>query len=58
LGLITVFVGADQNVLELTPPLIITREEIEKGKEILEQAISDVEEGLVPDSLVKEFTGF
>jgi len=58
LGLITVFVGADQNVLELTPPLIITREEIEKGIEILEQAISDVEEGLVPDSLVKEFTGF
>ena len=58
LGLITVFVGADQNVLELTPPLIITREEIERGAEILEKAISDVEKGLVPDSLVKEFTGF
>ncbi len=58
LGLITVYVGADQNVLELTPPLIITPEEIEKGADILEAAISDVEKGLVPDSLVEDYTGF
>ena len=58
LGLITVYVGADQNVMELTPPLIITREEIDKGAEILENAISDVEKGLVPDSLVKDYAGF
>jgi 4-aminobutyrate aminotransferase len=58
LGLITVYVGADQNVLELTPPLIISPEEIERGAEILETAISDVEKGLVPDSLVKDYTGF
>jgi len=58
LGLITVYVGADQNVMELTPPLIITREEIERGADILETAISDVEKGLVPDSLVKDYTGF
>ena len=58
LGLITVFVGADQNVLEVTPPLIITREEVDRGVDILEQAISDVEKGLVPDSLVKDFGGF
>lgn len=58
LGLITAYVGADQNVMELTPPLIITREEIETGLGILEKAISDVENGLVPDSLVEGFTGF
>ncbi len=58
LGLITVFVGADQNVLELTPPLIITQAEMEKGLDILEKAISDVENGLVPDSLVQGYTGF
>ncbi len=58
LGLITVYVGADQNVMELTPPLIITREEIERGADILETAISDVENGVVPDSLVKDYTGF
>jgi 4-aminobutyrate aminotransferase len=58
LGLITVYVGADQNVMELTPPLIISREEIERGADILETAISDVEKGLVPDSLVKDYAGF
>jgi 4-aminobutyrate aminotransferase len=58
LGLITVYVGADQNIVELTPPLIISPEEIERGVDILETAISDVEKGLVPDSLVKEYTGF
>jgi 4-aminobutyrate aminotransferase len=58
LGLITVFVGADQNVIEITPPLIITREEVAKGVELLERAISDVEKGLVPDALVKDYTGF
>jgi 4-aminobutyrate aminotransferase len=58
LGLITVFVGPDQNVMELTPPLIITREEVEKAVTILEKAISDVEKGLVSDSLVKDFAGF
>jgi len=58
LGLITVYVGADQNVVELTPPLIISPEEIERGADILENAISDVEKGLVPDSLVKDYTGF
>ena len=58
LGLITVFVGADRNVIELTPPLVITSEEIEKGADILEQAISDVEKDEVPDSAVKEYTGF
>jgi len=58
LGLITVFVGPDQNVMELTPPLIITHEDIEKAVSILEKAISDVEEGFVPDSLVKDFAGF
>jgi 4-aminobutyrate aminotransferase len=58
LGLITVYVGADQNVLELTPPLVITREETERGANILEKAISDVEKGLVPDSLVRDYTGF
>ena len=58
LGLITVFVGPDQNVMELTPPLIITHEEVEKAADILEKAISDVEKGVVPDSLVKDFAGF
>lgn len=58
MGLLTVFVGADSNVIEITPPLIITREEIERGAMILEQAVKDVELGLVKDSDVKSYSGF
>ena len=57
-GLVTAYVGADQNVIEITPPLVITQEELDRGAEILEQAISDVEKGLVPDSAVRDYTGF
>ncbi len=58
LGLLTVFVGADSNVMEITPPLTITKENVERGAAIIEQAIKDVQGGLVPDSMVKGFTGF
>ena len=58
LGLLTVFVGADSNVMEITPPLTITREAVERGAGIIEQSIKDVQNGLVPDSLVARFTGF
>jgi len=58
LGLLTVFVGADSNVIEITPPLTITKEAVERGAAIIEQAIKDVEAGLVPDSLVARYTGF
>ncbi len=57
LGLITVFVGDDGNVMELTPPLVITQEELDAGSEILERAIGDVEKGRIPDSAVRGFTG-
>jgi 4-aminobutyrate aminotransferase len=58
LGLLTVFVGADSNVMEITPPLIITRDEIDKGANIIERAISDVETGKVADSKVASYIGF
>jgi 4-aminobutyrate aminotransferase len=58
LGLLTVFVGPDKNVLELTPPLVITEDEVTRGLDILERAISDVEKGLVSDSAVSQSSGF
>ncbi|HXW94890.1 MAG TPA: aspartate aminotransferase family protein [Nitrososphaerales archaeon] len=58
LGLLTVFVGADSNVMEITPPLTITAEAVERGASMIEQSIKDVQNGLVPDSLVGRFTGF
>src|ERR1700733_7072717 len=57
LGLLTVFVGTESNVIELTPALTISEEELDAGVEILERALGDVESGLVPDSLVGEYTG-
>lgn len=42
-GLILVECGVDKNVIRLAPPLIITGEEMEKGLDILEEAIGAIE---------------
>jgi 4-aminobutyrate aminotransferase len=57
LGLLTVFVGTEGNVVELTPPMVITDQELDLGAAILERAIGDVERGRVPDSAVRDYTG-
>ena len=46
-GLAVVVSGIYSNVIEITPPLVIRREEAERGMEILEEALSDVEAGSV-----------
>ena len=58
LGLLTAFLGPNSNVIEITPPLIITSEQIDKGIEILDRALSDVKKGLVSDSDIEGFVGF
>ncbi len=58
LGLLTVFVGVHSNVIEITPPLTITQDDIERGASIIEQSIRDVEAGLVKDSDVSPYSGF
>jgi 4-aminobutyrate aminotransferase len=45
-------------VLEITPPLILTRPEIEEGVEILRQAVRDVLAGNVSDEAVASFAGW
>ena len=54
-GLVLVFNGTHSNVLDIVPPLVISREEVDRGLEILEGAIKDVEKGKVPDSLLEGF---
>ena len=58
LGLVFYYAGSFANVIEITPPLIITREEIDEGVSILDQAVRDYLEGSVPDSAVEEFAGW
>jgi len=58
LGLITVSTGLYSNVIEITPPLILTKKDVDEATEIIEKAISDVENGLVPDEVVKEYGGW
>jgi 4-aminobutyrate aminotransferase len=57
-GLVTVYVGMNSNVIEITPPLILTVEQAEKGLQIFDQSLADVEAGKVPDSEVSAFAGW
>ena len=55
LGLVLYYVGMNGNVLEITPPLTITEEEIDQAIDILDHAFSDVSHGRVPDSIIDGF---
>lgn len=58
LGLIVYYAGNWGNVLEITPPLILTRDEIDEGVAILDQAITDVLDGRVTDETVAQYAGW
>ena len=58
LGLLVHYVGIFSNVVELTPPLVLTRSEAAAGLEIFDQALSDVEAGRVADSELDAVSGW
>jgi 4-aminobutyrate aminotransferase len=58
LGLIVYYAGNWGNVLEITPPLILSRDEIDEGVGILDQAIADVLAGKVSDETVAPYAGW
>ena len=58
LGLILFYVGMASNVLEITPPLVISDAEIDEGVEILERALADVAAGRVSDEEIARFAGW
>lgn len=58
LGLLVFYVGMFSNVMEITPPLILTEAEAEEGVAILDQALSDVETGKVSDEAVAHYAGW
>lgn len=58
LGLAVFYVGLRSNVLELTPPLCITTDELQRAVAILGQAIGDVAAGRVPDAVLADYAGW
>jgi len=58
LGLILYYAGNWSNVLELTPPLILTEDEVARGVGILAQALDDAIHGRVDAATVAEFAGW
>jgi 4-aminobutyrate aminotransferase len=58
LGLIVFYAGAWGNALEITPPLILTKAEVDEGVAILDQAIADVLDGKISDDEVAPYAGW
>ncbi|GAW28865.1 aspartate aminotransferase family protein [Carboxydocella sp. ULO1] len=55
-GLILTFFAG--NVLRVQPPLVITKEELDRGLDIIEESIIEYLEGKIPDSILEESKGW
>jgi 4-aminobutyrate aminotransferase len=58
LGALFYYVSPDGNVLEFTPPLIISDSEIEAALKIINQAVLDVEANLIDDATAQGFAAW
>ncbi len=58
LGLVLYYVGMNGNVLEMTPPLTISDDDIDQALAILDEALGDVAAGRVPDAVLENFAGW
>lgn len=57
-GLIMMTYGKHGNVLRIAPPLTIPREDLDRGIDIIEEAVRDVLEGKIPDKVVEYMTAW
>jgi len=58
LGLAIYYVGLNSNILEMTPPLNITKDEADEAIFILDKAIDDVTNGLVSNDTIAGYDGW
>jgi 4-aminobutyrate aminotransferase len=56
LGAVMYYVG--DNVLEVTPPLVISDEEVDQAVDLIGRAITDAAAGVVPDEAVAAYAGW
>lgn len=57
-GLIMMTYGKYGNVLRIAPPLTIHQEDLDRGIEIIDEAVRDVIEGRVPDSVIEQMVAW
>jgi 4-aminobutyrate aminotransferase len=58
LGLIVFYGGIYSNVMEITPPLVMSEAEVDEGIAILDRAIGEVEAGEVSDEVLGDYAGW
>ncbi|MDD4583516.1 MAG: aspartate aminotransferase family protein [Eubacteriales bacterium] len=58
LGLLYYYAGVFNNVLEFTPPLLLSMEQAKTAVQIVEQAIQDVLEGKITKEKIADFAGW
>lgn len=58
LGLLVIYCGMSANVLEMTPPLTITSEDVDEMLEIFDAALTHVERGDFDDRKLADYVGW
>jgi 4-aminobutyrate aminotransferase len=58
LGLLVIYCGRFSNVIELTPPLTITSDDVQEMLAKLDQALTDIEAGRFDDSKLEPYAGW
>jgi 4-aminobutyrate aminotransferase len=58
LGLVLFYGGIYSNVIEVTPPLVLTEDEADRGLVIFDQALADVEAGRFADEKLGPYAGW
>jgi 4-aminobutyrate aminotransferase len=58
LGLLTIYSGVHSNVIELTPPLTITNEDVEMAVAIIRRAVDDVAAGRFDQAKLSAYQGW